>query len=271
MRSLRPLAFAVAGGLAVAGAFLALGVTGRRSSQTVFEEAPLAAQPVASSAQRVTPHALYERDAPGVVFVRAQSRKPVQSPFALGRTRRQGYSTGSGFLLDGAGDILTTYDVVEGADADDGVTVRFGDGAAVPAALIASEPRQDIALLRVSGRFLPPVPHLPLGDSTTVRVGDPALAIANPFGSDRTLSSGIVSALARELPGADGANISNVIETEMPVYPGSSGGPLLNAEGRVIGVNSQMPTGGSRGTGEIAFAIPIDTAKALLHRVGAGH
>jgi S1-C subfamily serine protease len=271
MRPLRPLAFAVLGGLVVAGAFLALGVTGRRSTQTVVEEAPVAAQPVSSSSKRLTPHSLYERDAPGVVFIRAQQRRPVQGPFELRGAVSQGVSTGSGFLVGGAGQILTTYDVVGGADPDDGVTVHFGDGPAVRATVLESDPTEDVAVLKVKPRSLPHLSPLPLGDSTTVRVGDPALAIANPFGSDRTLSSGIVSALQSELPGPGGANMSNVIETEMPVYPGSSGGPLLDAGGRVIGINSQMRTAGPRGVpGAIAFAIPIDTAKALLDRLGAG-
>jgi S1-C subfamily serine protease len=193
----------------------------------------------------------------------------VQDPFALRAEQSRGVSTGSGFLVGGAGEILTTYDVVDGADPDDGVTVHVGDGPAVHALLIASDPSADVAVLKVNPGSLPHVSALPLGDSTTVRVGDPALAIADPFGSDRTLSSGIVSALQSELPGPGGATISNVIETEMPVYPGSSGGPLLDAGGRVIGINSQMRTVSGRVPGEIAFAIPIDTAKALLDRVDA--
>jgi S1-C subfamily serine protease len=269
MSTLRPLVYAVVGGLAVAGSFLALGVTGRRTTQTVVQEAPVDAQPAASSAGNLTLHALYERYAPGVVFIRAQVRKAVSSPFALRPTPSDGVSTWSGFLLDNSGDILTTYDVIDGAGDD--VTVGFGDGPGVPAEVVASDPSEDVALLRVSPRDLPHVSPLPLGNSTTVRVGDPALAIANPFGSDRTLASGIVSALQGELPGLGGATVSNVIETQMPVYPDSSGGPLLDAGGRVIGINSQMRTVSGRGVGEIAFAIPIDTAKALLGRTGAGH
>jgi S1-C subfamily serine protease len=271
MKSLRPLAFAVIGGLVVAGAFLALGVTGRRSTQTVVEEAPLAAQPVASSSRRLTPHALYERDAPGVVFIRAQDRRRVQGPFEPRDEGSRGISTGSGFVVNSAGYILTTYDVVEGADADDGVTVHLADGSALPAILLGSDPSEDLAVLKVRPDSLSDVSPLSLGDSTTVRVGDPVLAIANPFGSQRTLSSGIVSALQSELPGPGGATISNVIETQMPVYPGSSGGPLLDAGGRVIGINSQMRTVSGRVPTEIAFAIPIDTAKALVARVVAGH
>ena len=254
----------------MAGAFLALGVTGRRSTQTVVEEAPMAAQPVSGSSRRLTPHALYERDAPGVVFIRAEERRRVQDPFELRDDGSRGVSTGSGFVVNNAGYIVTTYDVVEGADADDGITVNLADGPALRALLLGAVPSEDLAVLKVRPSSLSNVSPLPLGDSTTVRVGDPALAIANPFGSQRTLSSGIVSALQSELRGPEGATISNVIETQMPVYPSSSGGPLLDAGGRVIGINSQMRTVSGRVPGEIAFAIPIDTAKALVARVIAG-
>lgn len=270
MRPLRPLAFAVVGGLVVAGAFLALGVTGRRSTQTVVQEAPVAAQPVTSSSRRLTLHALYERNAPGVVFISAQQRRPVRDPFEPNAEKRQGVSTGSGFLLNRSGDIVTTYDVVDGTDADDGVTVHIGDGPAERAIVLGTEPSEDLAVLKVAPTSLHHVTPLQLGDSTTVRVGDPALAIANPFGFERTLSSGIVSALQSELPGPAGTTISNVIETQMPVYPGSAGGPLLDAGGRVIGINSQVRTVSGRVPGEIAFAIPIDTAKELLARVVSG-
>jgi S1-C subfamily serine protease len=115
---------------------------------------------------------------------------------------------------------------------------------------------------------MPHLSPLKLGDSTTVRVGDPALALGNPFGYDRTLTSGIVSALQRELPTAAGGSIANVIQTQMPVYPGDSGGPLLDADGRVIGVDSEVSSGdGSR----IAFAVPIDTAKRLLASLALSH
>ncbi|HZO76530.1 MAG TPA: trypsin-like peptidase domain-containing protein [Solirubrobacteraceae bacterium] len=271
MKPLRPLVFAVVGGLVVAGAFLALGVTGRRSTQTVVQEAPVAAQPVTSSSQRLTLHNLYERNAPGVLFISAQERRPVRDPFEPNEGKSQGVSTGSGFLLNRSGDIITTYDVVDGADADDGVSVQIGDGPAVRAVVLGTEPSEDLAVLKVAPTSLPDVAPLQLGDSTTVRVGDPALAIANPFGSERTLSSGIVSALQTELPGPGGTTISNVIMTQMPVYPGSSGGPLLDAGGRVIGVNSQMRTVSGRVPGQVAFAIPIDTAKELVARVVAGH
>ncbi len=261
MKSLvQPLASAVIGGLVVAGTFLVLGVTGKRSTQTVVEEAPVAAQSP-SAARALTPHAIYVRDAPGVVFVRALLSKAARTPFSVGRPGEGGISTGSGFVIDAAGDILTTYNVVAGADADDGVDVEFRDGQTVPAALLGSDPADDLAVLRVKAGAMPRLNPLKLGDSTTVRVGDPVLALGDPFGTDRTLTSGIVSALQRELPTPTGNSIANVIQTQMPVYPGDSGGPLLDADGRVIGVDSQVASsGGSR----IAFAVPIDTVKRLL-------
>ena len=265
---LKPLTSALIGGLVVAGTFLALGVTGRRTTQTVVEEAPMAAEPSTNTSQELTAHAIYVRDAPGVVFIRAQVTRQVPNPFALAPSRPQTTSTGSGFVLDRAGHILTTYDVVAGADADGGVTVEFGDGSILPATVIGTDPSEDLAVLRVNPRRAPYLLPLALGDSTTVRVGDPTLAIGNPFGSERTLVSGIVSALQGDLPAPDGTAIDNVIQTEMPIDPGNSGGPLLDADGRVIGVNSQVMEGGSSSArAGIAFAVPIDTAKALLSQL----
>jgi putative serine protease PepD len=119
------------------------------------------------------------------------------------------------------------------------------------------------------------VPHvnpLQLGDSTTVRVGDPTLAIGNPFGYDRTLTSGIVSALQRQIQAPNGFSIGNVIQTDAPINPGNSGGPLLDADGRVIGINSQIAAGGNNGGSNIgiAFAVPINTAKGVLAPLEAG-
>ncbi len=261
------LASALVGGLVVAGAFLALGITGRRTTRTIVEQAPVAAQPAAStSSSALTPHAIYVRDAPGVVFVRAQLSKDVQTPFEMFPERQQSTSTGSGFLVDRRGDILTSYHVIEGADRDDGVTVEFADDVARRAIVVEQDADDDLAVLRVDMAGVPSVQPLRLGDSTTVRVGDPTLAIGNPFGYDRTLTSGIVSALQREIRAPDGFSIANVIQTDAPINPGNSGGPLLDAAGRVIGINSQIAAAGDQGEGSvgIAFAVPIDTAKNVL-------
>jgi S1-C subfamily serine protease len=262
------LASAVVGGLVVAGVFLALGITGRRTTQTIVEESPIAGQPASNAASALTPHAIYTRDAPGVVFVRAQLVRQVQDPFDM-VPGQQSSSTGSGFLVDRRGDILTSYHVVEGADRNTGVTVQFADNVARRATVVGQDPNDDLAVLRVDKANVPPVNPLQLGDSTTVRVGDPTLAIGNPFGYDRTLTSGIVSALQRQIQAPNGFSINNVIQTDAPINPGNSGGPLLDAGGRVIGINSQIAAGGSSNVG-IAFAVPINTAKSVLAPLEAG-
>jgi|SRR5579884_813950 len=262
------IASSVIGGLVVAVAFLVLGVTGHRTTQTIVEEGPVAAQPASSSSSGLTPHDIYERDAPGVVFVRAQIIQQVQDPFNLFPEQQSSISTGSGFLVDPRGYILTNYHVIEGADRNTGVTVQFEDNVSRQAALVGQDPSNDLAVLKVNMAGVPAVQPLQLGDSTTVRVGDPTLAIGNPFGLDRTLTSGIVSALQRQIQAPDGFAIDNVIQTDAPINPGNSGGPLIDATGRVIGINSQIATGGDGGNAVgIAFAVPINTAARMLRSV----
>jgi putative serine protease PepD len=259
----------VLGGLVVAVVFLALGVNGRRSTQTILEQAPVAAQSAASQGLGLTPHDIYQRDAPGVVFIRAQVVEQVEDPFDLLPEQERRSTTGSGFLIDRGGEILTNYHLLEGASRTRGVTVQFEDDIARPATIVGEDPGNDLALLKVGMVGVPQVRPLVLGDSTTVRVGDPTLAIGNPFGLDRTLTSGIVSALQRQIQAPDGFSIDNVIQTDAPINPGSSGGPLLDATGRVIGINSQIETSGNGDSGSvgIAFAIPVDTAERLLPRL----
>jgi S1-C subfamily serine protease len=267
-----PFASAVLGGLVVAVLFLVLGVTGRRDRQTIVEEAPVSAEPASRGGPGLTPHEIYARDAPGVVFVRAQIIQQVQDPFDLFPRQQSSVSTGSGFLIDRRGLILTNYHVIEGANRLTGITVQFEGDTTRRAVVVGQDPDDDLALLRVDMAGLPRVTPLLAGDSTTVRVGDPTLAIGNPFGLDRTLTSGIVSALQRQIQAPDGFSIDNVIQTDAPINPGNSGGPLLDAAGRVIGINSQIATaaGGGNGSVGIAFAIPINTAKSLLPRLESG-
>ncbi len=266
-------ASAVAGGLVVAGAFLGLGITGRRSTQTIVQEAPIAAAQASSTGSGLTPHAIYQRDAPGVVFVRANLVRKVQDPFDLFPEQQRSTATGSGFLVDRSGDILTNYHLIDGADRSEGVTVQFEDHVLRRAVVVGVDQDDDLAVLRVDLDGVPSARPLMLGDSTSVRVGDPTLAIGNPFGLDRTLTSGIVSALQREIQAPNGFRIDNVIQTDAPINPGNSGGPLIDAAGRVIGINSQIATGGDgvRVSVGIAFAIPIDTAGPILeHAAPAG-
>jgi S1-C subfamily serine protease len=250
---------AVIGGLIVGGAFVVFGVAGHGTTTTVLDSGSATAEPTSSTTAGQTPRDIYVRDAPGVVFVRAQVIQQVTDPFDLYPQQQESTSTGSGFLIDQAGHILTNYHVVDGADPKNGISVQFEDNVSRPAVVIRADQNDDLAVLKVDMGGVS-VRHLLLGDSTSVQVGDPTLAIGNPFGYDRTLTSGIVSALQRQIQAPNGFTINNVIQTDAPINPGNSGGPLLDANGRVIGINSQIATasGGSIG---IAFAVPINTAQ----------
>jgi S1-C subfamily serine protease len=262
---------AVVGGLVVGAGLFAFGATGRGRTETIIDEAPVAFQPVAGTSggpSGLTPHDIYQRDAPGVVYVQAKLVAPTESPFNMFHARESTTSTGSGFLVDRRGDVLTDYHVVDGADRSGGVTVLLQGDMRRRASVIAVDPSSDLAVLHLDMRGLPAVRPLPLGESSTVRVGDPTLTIGNPFGVDRTLTSGIVSALQHRLQASDGQAIDNVIQTDQAVDAGNAGGPLLDAGGQVIGINSEVitPENGDRGGQALAFAVPIDTASEILAR-----
>jgi S1-C subfamily serine protease len=170
---------------------------------------------------------------------------------------------GSGFVIDKAGHVVTNYHVIEGAFK---VEVSFSGNDEMPATVIGRDPSTDIAVLRIKraqGRALTP---LELGNSDAVRVGDAVVAIGNPFGLERTVTAGIVSALQREITAPNGFAIDRVIQTDAAINHGNSGGPLLNADGRVIGVNSQIESesGGNVGIG---FAVPINTVKDVVSQL----
>src|SRR5215218_180187 len=206
---------------------------------------------------------IYKRDAPGVVFIRAQTLRTDPTPFDLFETVQPTEATGSGFVIDEDGLILTNAHVV--AAATD-IRVTFSDKHTVAARPVGKDPDTDLALLRVDPHGLDLHP-LELGDSGTVQVGDPTVAIGNPFGRERTLTTGVVSALQRRLTAPSGFAIDDVIQTDAALNPGNSGGPLLDANGRVIGINSQIATGGgdsSGGSVGIGFAVPVNTAKRVI-------
>jgi S1-C subfamily serine protease len=258
-----PLVAALVGGAVVAVALLVLDVGGSSTTTTVVQQAPVAmtdAQGSASAAgDGLTAHDIYERDAPGVVHVRSELRASA-SPTPFG-TDQGGEATGTGFVIDAEGHILTNYHVVQDATS---VSVGFDDNRVVPARVLGTDATNDLALLQVERDGLKLSP-LELGDSSTAQVGDPVLAIGNPFGLDRTLTTGVVSALQRQITAPNGFTIQHVIQTDAPINPGNSGGPLLDVAGRVIGINSQIITGGSgNGNVGIGFAVPINTAKKLL-------
>ena len=165
-------------------------------------------------------------------------------------------------MIDKAGHIVTNYHVIEGADQ---IEVSFSNRDTLRATLVGSDPSTDIAVLRVeaSSRGLTP---LEFGDSGAVRVGDPVVAIGNPFGLARTATAGIVSAVQeRTITAPNGYPIDHVIQTDAPINPGNSGGPLLNERAQVIGVNSQISTAqGGNGNVGIGFAVPSNTVKAVV-------
>jgi S1-C subfamily serine protease len=256
---------------AVLGAGAAVGIVegfdlGGGHTSTIVEEAPLAAHDDTSNSgdnSGLTARDIYKRDAPGVVFIRAQIVQRVESPFDFGLPQeQQGEATGSGFVIDKDGTILTNAHVINGARK---VTVQFANKKRVDARVLGKDESTDLALLKVDPSGLGLVP-LELGSSRAVEVGDPAVAIGNPFGLERTLTTGVISAVHRPIQAPNGFRIDDAIQTDAPINPGNSGGPLIDATGKVIGVNSQIETGGSGSNGNIGigFAVPIDTAKAII-------
>jgi S1-C subfamily serine protease len=254
-----PLASAVVGGGVTAAALLGFGVVGGEQTRTVYRQSPL------STDGALTARDIYKRDAPGVAFVRARTLQSSASPFdPYAQTQSEAEATGSGFVLDKDGRILTNAHVVDNATK---VTVTLSGSTTSEARVVGKDASTDLALLQVEADGLELRP-LKLGDSDSVQVGDPTVAIGNPFGFDRTLTTGVVSALQRRITAPDGYTIENVIQTDAAINPGNSGGPLIDAGGRVIGINSQIATG-SGGTGSvgIGFAVPIDTAKRVVREL----
>jgi S1-C subfamily serine protease len=214
----------------------------------------------------MTVNDIYKSDSPGVAFIQATQPPQQPSPFnPFGGGGGGGVATGSGFVIDHDGHILTNAHVVNGASK---ITVQLGNGdnsQAVPAQVIGKDESTDIALLKIdvpSDQLHP----LSFGDSSAVRVGDPVVAIGNPFALDRTATAGIVSALQRQIKAPSGFQIDNVIQTDAAINPGNSGGPLIDAAGRVIGINSQIESqsGGNVGIG---FAVPINTARDVVQQL----
>lgn len=194
---------------------------------------------------------LYERVGPSVVHVTAEV---VTMSFFFGPTPSEG--TGSGFVLDQEGHIITNYHVVENAER---IEVTFSDETQVPATVIGVDPFNDLAVLQPDELPAQLVP-VELGNSADLRVGQRAIAIGNPFGLDRTLTTGVVSALGRPLQTSESVFIFNVIQTDAAINPGNSGGPLLNSRGQVIGINTAI----QQNAEGIGFAVPVDTLKRIV-------
>jgi S1-C subfamily serine protease len=265
-RSILPIAAvsAVVGAGAAVGIVEGLDLGSARTTTTLVQQAPFGATSNANDGDAgLTAGDIYKRDAPGVVFVRSQIVQRTQSPFDFGLPQeQQGEATGSGFVVDQAGTILTNAHVVNGATK---VTVQFQNKESVEAKVLGKDESTDLALLKVDPTGLKLTP-LTLGSSKGVQVGDPAIAIGNPFGLERTLTTGVISAVQRTIQAPNNFQIDDVLQTDAPINPGNSGGPLIDATGKVIGINSQIATGGSGSQGSvgIGFAVPIDTAKQII-------
>jgi S1-C subfamily serine protease len=257
-----PLIAGIIGGLVVLliGALLvATGVVGKEEKTTVVPTPVAGSVSGAEEGQGLTVNEIYKRDGPGVVFIRAEVTQQTDSPFGLPQEQR-GTATGSGFVIDKDGHILTNAHVVEGASK---VEVSFSDDKTVDARVLGRDESTDVAMLKVNASKSDLKP-LTLGNSAKLEVGDAVVAIGNPFGLDRTVTTGIISALQRQLEAPNGFSIRNVIQTDAAINPGNSGGPLLDSAGRVIGINSQIATGGSGGGSVgIGFAVPINTVKKV--------
>ena len=245
---------------------------GKLGSHTTIEQvapvggsAGVANASLQAPAKGVTPETIYHRDAPGVVQITSTTTTQNVDPFGFPSSPQTQQSLGSGFVIDKAGHIVTNYHVISGANR---VQVSFSSQDELDAKVVGSDPSTDIAVLKIDthSRALTP---LPLGDSDSVRVGDQVYAIGNPFGYTRTLTSGVVSALQRQIVAPNSLQIDGVIQTDAAINHGNSGGPLLDAAGRVIGVTSQISTGttGEQGNIGIGFAIPVNLVRNVAAQI----
>jgi S1-C subfamily serine protease len=216
----------------------------------------------ATSSGGIDASEIYRRSAPGVVQITTTSRGAAGTDFfgntVPGEAER---ALGSGFVIDKEGHIVTNYHVIDGASE---IEVSFSNQETVSAKVVGRDPSTDLALLEVDvdAQALTP---LTLADSDDVAVGDPVVAIGNPFGLERTVTAGIVSALQREVTAPNAYTIDHVIQTDAPINSGNSGGPLMDAQGHVIGVNSAIETAnGVGGNVGIGFAVPSNTVKTVV-------
>jgi len=199
---------------------------------------------------------LFEKSKSSVVYITTREQVLdiwTRNVFSVPR------GTGSGFVWDAAGHVITNYHVIEGASE---ARVKLADGRDYKAALVGASRAHDIAVLRISTTGKSP-PAIPLGESRTLKTGQKVFAIGNPFGLDWTLTTGIISALDRSLTGEDDVTIEHLIQTDAAINPGNSGGPLLDSAGRLIGMNTAIysPSGASAGIG---FAVPADTVNRVV-------
>ena len=225
-------------------------------SGAAFSEAPPAGiSDPATSTDEQNNIEVYRTLSPGVVFIHSTSY--ARDFFGYVEAQE---GSGSGSILDQQGNILTNYHVIEGAQK---LSVSMGGQKDYPAVVVGGDPDTDLAVIRLTEKPAGPLTVVPLGDSDKLIVGMKVLAIGNPFGLDRTLTTGVISGLQRPIRARNNRLIEGAIQTDASINPGNSGGPLLDSHGRMIGINSQIlsPSGSSAGVG---FAVPINIAKRVV-------
>jgi S1-C subfamily serine protease len=222
------------------------------STKTVVRQVAVQSSEPAADSSALTPGQIYRQTYKGVVEITVST--PQQTPMG----NQEAQAQGSGFVIDSDGHIVTNDHVVENADS---VSVRFWNGDTYSASVVGTDPSTDLAVIKVDApsSILHPVS---LGDSSSVQVGDPVVAIGSPFGLEETVTTGIVSALHRQMQALNKFTINDSIQTDAAINHGNSGGPLFNAAGQVIGVNSQIAgqTGANVGIG---FSIPSNTVRSI--------
>jgi putative serine protease PepD len=240
-----PAVFALIVGALIAGAF-AIGTLIGKDNGSAQPLPAVASRPINPKQGQTRTGAIYAKSVPAVVSIRTTA------------------GSGTGFLIDNTRTIVTNAHVVDNAKH---VTVRFGaNGTDLDGQVLGTDASSDLAVVHIQTGSAPKAAKpLPLADSRSVQVGDTAIAIGNPFGLDRTATEGIVSGLGRRIQAPNGFEIDQAIQTDAPINPGNSGGPLLDDSGRVIGVNSQIETGGSSsGNVGIGFAVPSNTVRSVV-------
>ena len=270
MRVRRFLAMMAAGFLGAAvllAAASVLGLVGGGQTSASTVKGALAAYKSAG----LTPQQIYEKHAGSVVEI--QTTFPGSTDI-FGQSTGGGQALGTGFVVSKDGYILTNAHVVsENGQAVSAVTVIFKgngtQGTQVQGTVLGADESTDVALIKVDPGQTPALQPIPLGDSSKVTVGEQVVAIGNPLGLDFSLSSGVVSATNRELQSPNGATITGGIQTDAAINPGNSGGPLIDANGKVIGINEQIDSqsGGNEGIG---FAVPINTAVQVMEQIKSG-
>ena len=208
---------------------------------------------------------VFKQSSPSVVNICTKQAVQARSGDIVLNLGEMPSGTGSGFIWDAAGHVVTNYHVVEGADA---VRVTLADGTELKAELVNSAPEFDVAVLRITDNRENLTP-LSIGRSDDLEVGQKVFAIGNPFGLDQTLTTGIVSGLGRQIDSQNGETINDVIQTDAAINPGNSGGPLIDNEGRLIGMNTAILSRSGTSSG-VGFAVPVNTIRSVVPRLIAG-